>query len=201
MAFRGHPTVGPAGYVGRPTGATNLVTNGGFETNTTGWAPEGTGTGITSQTPTAGAAPFGTKVMRITGSSATNARSIFNGVVSNPVQGAVYTAQFRIRAGNAGAVGLAALLQIQESGGASGNESSNANVTLTAEWQDKNVTRTIAQSDRTSLDVYVGVFDAAVEAGDQIEVDGVQLETGSIATPYIETDGAAATRQPLKVIA
>ena len=174
--------------------ATNLVTNGGFETNTTGWAAEGVGTTIASVTPATGDAPFGTKVMRITGASSTNARSIFSGVVSNPVQGAVYAAQFRVRAGNAGAVGLTALIQIQERGGASGNASSTADFTLTAEWQYKTVTRTIAEIDRTNLDVYVGVFDAAVEASDQIEIDGVQCEVGSVATPYIETNGGTASR-------
>jgi len=32
-------------------------------------------------------------------------------------------------------------------------------------------------------------------------VDGIQMELGSVATPYIETDGAAATRQPNKEVA
>ena len=200
MALRGIPSIAPAGYVGRPTGATNLIANGDFETDATGWTAQGAGTGVTSQTPTAGAAPFGAKVGRITGSSSTNAR-IFQTVVVNPTQGAAYKGQGRIRAGNAGAVGLTALVQLQEVGGAMASNVSTTLVTLTADWQYLQVTRTVVQADRTALDFYIGVFDAAVEAGDQIEVDGCQAEPGPVATPYIETDGATATRQPLKVIA
>ena len=172
--------------------ATNLVTNGGFETDTTGWAAQGAGAVISSEA--VADAPFGARVLRITGATSTNARAVDSASIPNPAQGVVYTAQARIRAANAGAVGLVGLVQLEEQGGAQGNQSTLTPVTLTAEWQYATVTRTVAQADRTVLAVYVGVFDAAVVGTDQIEVDGVQAELGPVATPYIETNGGTASR-------
>jgi hypothetical protein len=42
---------------------------------------------------------------------------------------------------------------------------------------------------------------APTGGNETVYVDDVQVELGAVATPYIHTDGAAATRQPNKEIA
>lgn len=169
---------------------TNLVTNGGFESNTTGWSP------FNATLSRVANPKFGANAMRVTRSAAgLFAANWTTTTISGATAGRSFTASAWIYA-PADAVGLAITVRIYEQEGASGQQWTTATPTLVAGWQRVSVSRTLAQNDRTNL-----YLELAIDTGDPayFEVDGVQIEEQPIATPYVETDGGSASRSAGRV--
>ena len=166
-------------------GTTNLVRNPSIETSTSGWSFwQATGT----QTSTS--AVFGTYSVLSTQTTASGYTAFSNGYVIpgiTPTQGQTYTCSAYLKTDSvwAGKVGR---FVIRESGGASGNQETDTNITYSANWTRYTTTRTIAQSDRTTLDCFATIDNAGINDGETIYIDGLQAELNSTATPY--TDGS-----------
>lgn len=193
MAFVGHPTVGPHNAIGRPSGATNLVTNGGFETNVTGWvagASNGPVTRVTTRSKFGAAS--GNCAWNTGGAKFLHAFSITLTAAAHTVSAWVYIPANwdggPIRMGQTGFT--SAVIASQP----------DANMALTDQWQRIQMVFTPNGADLTGF-IAIEINGADPSNGRMIGLDGVQVETGSIATPYIETDGASASRDPLKWVA
>jgi len=165
----------PAG-VGIWPAATNLVTNGGFETNTTGWTATGGSFARDTTRQFFGVASGRMTVLTDSDSVASAALTVSSA--------AVYTAQTRLLI----PVGKDVLFRILESTGTT--PLGSVTVSGTGAWQQATVTGT---STDTGIVVQV-IDDANAGGGYNLWMDGIQLESGSIATPYIETDGGTASR-------
>lgn len=191
------PSVGSEFGIGRPKGATNLVLNGGFETNTTGWVANGSATITRSTTQ----AMYGTAGLKVTATITSAAGAQVQVTLSGSTAGSTYSGSCWIFCDPAStALGKVMNLRLQEAGGAQGAASSDgASVTLVAGWQRLTHTRTIVQDDRTALQIYPRLASGLL--GDEFYIDGVQIETGAAGTPYIETNGGTATRASSKVVA
>lgn len=164
--------------------ATNLVLNGGFETNVTEWDDYGSAdfpTRVTSQfkfgvaacqvNPTAQNGG-----MRSPAIAATSAQVYTFSVWVLDVVGKSYQLS-AIRADLATAIG-------------------SVTWTGTGAWARRSVTVTAPATEN----IYMRLRDRSVAVANFF-VDGAQVETGSIATPYIETDGGTASRTAGPVIA
>ena len=105
--------------------------------------------------------------------------------------GSQYTFSCYIRAGNAGAVGTEH--EIYLVGNASGATKSNV-VTLTTEWQLLKVTHTFAAGDTTYRRAYhLYNSNSDGQAGDIIDIDGLQIEAKAYATPFALDSRTACT--------
>jgi len=165
--------------------ATNLLTNGGFTTNTTGW--EGTG-GTIARITTDGV--YGAACLEVTVTVADDiagARRSAGEVVDAATQ---YTASLWLKASTGTptvsvyAVEYTALDAFVATNAAVGIELN------TTTWQRIPVTFTTSGTTGI-VRVYAATYGSQTAT---FKVDGVQLQTGASATPYIETNGAAATR-------
>lgn len=165
--------------------ATNLCTNGGFETNTTGWTTGGTNT-LAVDT---GQFKFGAKSGKATYSNnatlADYAAIITN--VAHTVSCWVYIPTAYDGQG-------VEMRQLNYTVAAS---AVNANMGLRDQWQRLILTFTPG-ADVTG-NIQVNNTGTAPTATRFLYVDGVQIETGSIATPYIQTDGGTAARSQGRV--
>jgi len=174
----------PAG-VGIWPAATNLITNGGLETNTTGWSAIGDGVIARSTAQ----AKFGAASLRLTApiGGSTNNRARFVPTLSPSTQytfscwvylvdAAGTTPQFL----TSSTAGVATTIATIDTG-------------LLNQWVRYSFSVTTTG---TITDPFIDVrfFGTTVGTAGEIYIDGVQLETGSIATPYIETDGGTASR-------
>lgn len=174
----------PAGFGIWPA-ATNLVTNGGFETNTTGW--EATGATIARSTA---AAKFGSASLRATVAVAADLAGARQATSIAASTGTVVSASAWMRYVTTTANVQLLIVEYDSGnnflrvGGISGS------LALTDEFAQATVTVTLGAS-TTQIRVWAVTF-GSQEA--DFYIDGVQVETGSIATPYIETDGGTASR-------
>jgi hypothetical protein len=153
---------------------TNLLTyasdNSTFEGGTTGtWADDGLTPAIEAVE-----AWHGTKSMKGT-VAAGNKRATLDITAVSSV--AAYTLSCWVKAGT-GSVGDTITLALV--GDTSGATSGTA-VTLTSSWQQAKVTKTFAAGDTTLRSAYIT---SNGSANDIVYIDAVQLETGSIVTPY-----------------
>jgi len=187
MALRGIPSIAPHRAIGRPTGATNLVTNGGFETNTTGWLALG-GTGAIARITTD--PKFGSACCEVT-CGATNDGIQGSGAftVSAATQ---YTASAYIKS----PAGETITFQWNEYTGGGFTAANSANLAGNGQWQRIPVTATTG----AGVDGVI-LFAYSASGAVTFQIDGIQFETGPIATPYIETNGGSASRSPLLVVA
>jgi len=188
-AVEGDGLTPPAG-VGPWPAATNLVTNGGFETNTTGWAlNNATLTRITTD------AKFGSACARLQWNNASTfyqAQTTFT--ISGSTAGRQYTGSYWVK-GEGDSVGKAVVIRLAEEGGTQAPVSyDSAPFTLTDDWQRVSLTITVAEDDRTAIRYFVGRRLTSLAADESLLVDGIQLEESSVATPYIETDGSTESR-------
>ncbi len=169
-------------------GTTNLITNGGFETNTTGWVGvQTTLTRITSRSK------FGSAAMRAT---VTNGKTSYSADAGASLSGATanrtFTGSVWVYA-EGSAVGKTMAAILREQGGAFSNQDTTVNKTLAAGWQRLTVTRTLVRNDRTSVHLIASRPSGATN-GEYIDLDGAQTEERLVATPYVQTNGATATR-------
>ena len=163
--------------------ATNLITNGGFETNTTGWSTTSPGAWIASGgtlTRITSDAKFGDAAARIVVTNQQFRGAAF-AVTLSPTT--TYTVSFWYK----GTQVNGAALFLGEAGSSTGQSTALSNA---ADW-----TRASATFTTTAGTSYVvGIRTTGSNGSMDIVFDGVQVETGSIATPYIETDGSTESR-------
>ena len=195
MAFRGIPTIAP-GPIGRPTGATNVVTNGGLETNTTGWAAIGTNTIARSIEQ----AHSGAASLKVTYQDAASPMAAFQPPLV--ITDDLYTFHYWVyvpAAWDGGQIRIRNGATIGAFTGSTATDENYANMALVDQWQRISC---VVNPDAGDLSGRLDVCAAsAPTAGRFIYVDDAQVELGSVATPYIATDGASASRQPLKWVA
>lgn len=177
--------------------ATNLVTNGGFETNFIGWSKIAAleiGQRIITD------AKFGSACAQLYESSPAGAGEyIQSGLITGLSAATAYTASAWVKAvSKSGANAGALSIWWYTSADAFISASVVTFTTGTFDW-----TRFINTATSPALTAKARVVfstDGATAAtAFDIHVDGIQFETGSIATPYIETDGATASRSAGRV--
>ena len=160
---------------------TNLVTNGGFETGTTGW---GTFGGSISRITTN--KKFGSACLQgITATGSSSGPSSPNVSVTG---GATYTGSAWVLL----PTGEPFVIRLNDGVGFS-----SSSYTGTGEWQYVTHTRTV---DVTATVCGIHILKSGFPII-TILADGVQLEQQPLATPYVETDGASATRAIASAVA
>ena len=171
--------------VGLWRGTTNLVPNGGFETNTTGWNAHG-GTTITRDTSQA---RHGLASLRVTTNGASTGQGIITptGTSGMPVTGGtMYT--YSAWLWGSGTVRLK--LSWFASNGSLLGSSESANITLTSTPQRAVLTASaLASAAYAAAEIVTPTAQAIT-----FWVDAVQLEATPFPTPYVHTDGASASR-------
>lgn len=164
--------------------ATNLCTNGGFETNTTGWIawkPEASISRVTTQSKFGSASlevvvtDLGSRGTRVTVSLSATTVYTFSAWVKVPTGATVRIAVYDTPV-------------TTELGG--------VNVVGDDDWQHASVTFT-SDGDGGTHNFFIMTY--ADYNAVTFYVDGVQIEAQPVATPYIETDGGTATRSAARV--
>jgi uncharacterized protein YmfQ (DUF2313 family) len=127
--------------------SSNYVSNGNFETDLNGWwqatSPVSTLSRVTTEHHSGAAS------MKVVSTG------IQSGVgyylpISQPLKGAQYRVTLYVK-GEGAAVGKSFRLQINETGGSTGDAGSGDYFTLTNSWQKISVTRTVAEDNRTGM--------------------------------------------------
>lgn len=154
--------------------ATNLVTNGGLETNTTGWTAVGS-----TLTRDTGEFKFGVASGKIV---TDNAAANEGGYHDFTATAAVYTISCWVK-------GASGTVRVGVKDGAGANAQNGATITLDGTWQKATLITTA---------LTVATWRAYVETTAQQSItyyyDGMQAELRGFATPYVETNGGTASR-------
>ena len=170
----------PDSSVGVWPAATNLVTNGGFETNTTGWAIKAGGETLARVTTTS---KFGSACAQITLAGLLGYEGLAGIQNLALVNGTVYTAgawvwcetgtlNLRIRVINVASVAI-------------------GTTTFVATTTPQRVSVTVTATADTPFNVEI--LTNGAQTG-RLRVDGVSCYASAIDMPYIETDGGTASR-------
>jgi hypothetical protein len=177
-------------------GTTNILPNGGFETDVSGWGSAGC---VMTRDTTV--AKFGVASARITISTVNASIATISSAISGATTGRKFTASAWVFC-PAGAVGKSLRLQVNEGGGTTAEEGmASSDYVLVAGWQKMVVTGTVVRNDRTSIPVYLVFLGASWTAGVIINIDGLQLEEKKFVTPWISSSRSAARVQvPLSFI-
>ena len=175
----------------RPPGATNLVTNGGFETDITGWVKAGTNTIAVSVEQ----AMFGTQSLKATYQDSTTLAQFAITLTS-----AGYTASCFIYIPTAWDGGAPRLERVGFTG-ATGSVNVSASLAIRDAWQRVVLSGFIPDAGDLTGAIQINAAAGVPTAGRFIYIDGAQTELGLIATPYIHTDGATASRAGMKWVA
>jgi hypothetical protein len=185
----------PEGTYGIWEATTNLLTNGGFEANATGW----TGTNGTVARDNA-RAKFGTYSGRLTITASGSATSMSaTATISGATAARKYSGSVWVYADST-QTGRDFVIILRETGGASGAAESQSVKTLAAGWNLLTHTRTIAQNDRTGVLMAVGPSSNAGNfATQRYWIDGAQIEEQPLITPYVDTSGSTQTRTAARV--
>jgi len=163
----------------------NLNPNGGFEASDGGYTIEG-GT-LTISTDIA---RFGMRSGKVVAHA--SAVVVTAAIAASAFPRTTYTSSIWFYA-TAGVVGKTCFMTIRGAGGvAPAAELGQRAITVVAGWQRLFVTGIITQSDRTGVTLSVTLPDAA--ANDTFYLDGWQFEANPTPTPYLEMNGAIASR-------
>lgn len=175
----------PDGSFGIWEATTNLIKNGGFETNLDNWTAidAGVRTRVTADKK------FGAACCEVNTTDATDGVQYDDGALE-ATQGKTYTISAWLKAKAAGDVGKTVTALAQSSGGVF--EIFTNTYVLTADWVRHTWQVTWAEAAHTKATLQWR--DNSGQGGFDFYVDGVQYEEQPIATPYIETDGATAAR-------
>ena len=183
------PSIGGAeGAVLAPPAATNLCTNGGFETNATGWGTSGSST-IARSTAAAFEGSASLKVTYVDNVDF----AYFS--ITLPVAG-TYTQSVSMYIPSAWD-GTAIGFRTTNFGGA-GDVIVLADMSKRDQWQRLEVPFTVS-ADLTGLVGYMRA-ETAPTSGRFIYIDAFQVELGP-PTPYISTDGGTASRSAVEEVA
>lgn len=170
------PTPAPSASVG-PTDMTNILTNPGCETSTSGW---GSWQGILSRVTSSYRS--GSASCQVTYGGVGGAYTIDDtpdAITSGLKQGDSYTASVYVKSDNST---KPVQLTLRLKGGATAQKSSSSSlVNLSTTWQKLSVSTTVDTSDRTILDFYVSQQNAV--AGETFLVDDMLLTKTSTTTP------------------
>lgn len=181
------PSIGEV-VIGKAKAVTNLISNGGFETNATGWTARNATETISRITSwTAGGAGAG-NILLTAASAGEGAYHAFTGAASTQ-----YTASVTVLPDS----GVTARIYLFDNIGSfvAGESVAGDGTTVTR----LKVTATTAGGSST-FRVYVRC-ETASQATKNIKFDAVQVEAGPAATPYVPTDGATASRTAMKWVA
>ena len=175
LGIEGDGWVVPDSSIGIWEPATNLITNGGFETNTTGWVEQGsTTTRVTTEHK------FGAAAAQIVTDNAGANEGPYHAFTGAATT--VYSVSAWVR-GFGGTVRIALWDDV------AGKQASSP-ITLTPYWQRiTHVATTGAAS--VSFRVYI---ETDVQQNITFNIDGAQSERAGLPTPYVETDGGTAIR-------
>lgn len=178
------PSVAP---IGRPRASTNLIANGGFETNATGWVGRNGTETISRITSWAAEGAGAGNILLTAASGAEGAYHAFTGAAATQ-----YTAAVDVVPD----AGVTARIYLFDNVGSfvGGESVAGDGLTMTR----LKVTATMGVG-ATTFRVYVRC-ETASQTGKNIKLDAVQVEAGADATPYIVTDGASASRPALNWI-
>jgi hypothetical protein len=172
-------------------GTTNLISNGGFETNLTlavgNWVPAN---GTTTVTRSTSYAKFGTASAKVVTDGAT-AYTGLDGCIGGITAGNTYTVSAWVFSPTNN---TSMQLQVYRKtsacgGGVVGN--TNTPFTLSAGWQ--RITHTFTAEASTAA-AEIDIVTVGTQSATTFYVDGVQMEQKAYATPYVETNGGTATR-------
>jgi prepilin-type N-terminal cleavage/methylation domain-containing protein len=177
----------PTSSTGIWEGATNLAPNGGFETNTVGWANRNSGVTISRVTSDR---VFGSACLQI----------VSNGSLSD--QGAVtqQASPIAVTANSAYTISFWARYTTLSSGDAQLNitpqpvATAQRTITLTNSWQQ--YTYTFTNDSNTTMFV---IISSVTSSSMTWLLDGFQIEKKPVSSPYVETNGASATRGAARV--
>lgn len=175
---------------------TNLVTNGGLETNTTGWDAYAGATVTRDATQ----AKFGAYALKVVTPGVANNEGMTPNSPTGHVAtttGTTLTGSMWVYTASGGEVVVLALDEF-DSGHAYLRSTVSSTVTLTAGWQRMTVSATMGVSA-----AYAGLsFRTRTSGAAQaitVWLDGIQLEALAYATPYVHTDGGTASRSATQV--
>jgi len=176
----------PDSSVGVWDSTTNTLTNGGFETNTTGWSAYQGATLSRDAT----AAKFGTASLKvITPGTHSNNEGAQSPLGTGFSSGQIVTGSAWVNAT------ASAALQIELDEYNSGGtflRSTIVNLTGSGAWQHATVTATLG-TNTAKVGIVIYTRNATTLAT-TFWVDGAQVEQKATATPYVETDGGTASR-------
>lgn len=171
--------------------ATNLVTNGGFETNDTGYISSSGNTTVRSTAQ----AKFGSASGLCTYGGTVGSGCAVYGITLTAAAHAFSAWVYVPAAFDGGGLSWAAANWTSAT-----VVTDTVDMNLRDQWQRVVGTITPDAGD-LSGDIRLTLTDSQPTAGnDFVYIDGVQVETGSIATPYIETDGGTASRLATGVV-
>lgn len=182
---QGDGATAPASYITAWATRTNLVTNGGFETNTTGWTTGGTNSIAVSTEQ----AKFGSQSLKCTYQD-NDDLAFISGLTLTAV---AHSGGFWLYIPST-YTGTDLRIRVTAYTSITGTTTVSANMATVDEWQW--VTLPNITPDAGDL---VGNF-ALTEggtngaAGEFVYLDGVQMEVGEFPSDYIETDGGTASR-------
>lgn len=178
----------PAG-VGIWQAATNLCPNGGFESSLNAGANWVTAGGIGTLTRSTAQSKFGSASAKFVGAGAAITEGPTMGTLMTTVAATTYTASAWVYSASGGeSVRIA--MTFYTAVPVFVNSVDGSTVVLAAGWQRLTVTG-VAGTGGVRGTIAVQSMSVAAQTW---WTDGVQFEAGSIATPYIETDDATATR-------
>lgn len=175
-AVQGDGETYPDKTVGVWEATTNLIGNGGFETNTTGWVATGTAT-IARVSASAEGIPamFGDSVLKVTpasGSEGTEFAVTLTGFTAYAMSLRVYSASrqgYSVALTDHGPHGLTTNIGYQDADEWVTLEAFGTTNATTSRWLN-------------------------IVAANTFYLDGAQVEAQPIVTPYVETDGSTAAR-------
>lgn len=170
---------GPAGTTGIWPAATNLNDNGNATTNLTGVTDHSS----TTTRATTGVVKFGTTAFNVvSGNAAANEGP------SQPINGGLGSTLYTVSAW-VWLISGAATVRTTLSDSVAGKQGGSA-VALTATPQKVTVTATTGIAGITEA----SYIETTIQQAGTWRIGGWQVETGAVATPYVQTDGADATR-------
>lgn len=171
-------------------GTTNLITNGGLESNTTGWVAGATWT-IARSTEQA---KFGLSSLKCTFSTAGGDITEFP-ITLTAAKHAASLWLYIPTSWDGGQIAL----KVVGFTGATGTLEVNANMSLRDQWQRVPLSSFTPDAGDLTGTLLVVYSTTDPTAGRFIYVDGAQIEAREVATPYVETDGGTASRGNARV--
>lgn len=171
-------------FVGAWATRTNLVTNGGLETNTTGWSVGASST-----------------IERSTDQAKFGAASLKCTYVDNTIL-AIYSITLTAVAHSASVwvyiptsySGTQLRVGFEQFTSATGTLTSDPNMSLRDQWQRVVIPNVTPNGADLIGSIRVYEFGSAPDNGEFIYIDGLQVEVGAFPSPYIHTDGGTASR-------
>lgn len=165
----------PSSMMGCWKAATNLLSNGGFESNTTGWTAHANST-ITRVTSVA---KFGNA----------SGEMVLSGVAAGEGMYQTFTATAAVYALQVWAKGSGTIRLAVARDSDGGLAQTGSTFTLTSSWQ-----RLVFTTTALTATTWRFIIHTATAQAITFQVDGAQVELGPVRTPYIETDGGTASR-------